>query len=281
MSKYTRFIVPHLWAILLLVFSLNSLRAQKGLPAVQNDPLTIGETLTFASVTLGEERRLNVYLPASYRDSVNSKYPVIYLLDGSYTEDLLHIVGLVQFGSYPWIDWVPESIVVGIENVDRKRDFTYPTTWEELQKEVPTAGGSAAFMQFIEEEVQPMIDRHYRTTNTRTLIGQSLGGLFASEILLKKPKLFSHYVIVSPSLWWDQETLLSYEPDFSAWDGQVFISVGTEGAQMERTAQDLHRLLEKNNLTAEQLFFQFIPELNHATALHLSFYRAMEVLSWK
>jgi len=32
------------------------------------------------------------------------------------------------------------------------------------------------------------------------IIGQSLGGLLASEILMKKPELFNKYVIISPSL---------------------------------------------------------------------------------
>ncbi|MEM1219228.1 MAG: alpha/beta hydrolase-fold protein [Bacteroidota bacterium] len=270
-----------LFTVLVTIFAGGNLVAQKGLPALDKAALTIGETLTFASEILGEERRLNVYLPASYADSTASEYPVIYLLDGSYTEDLLHILGLVQFGSYPWIDWIPESIVVGIENVDRRRDFTFVSNWKKALKEIPTAGESANFIQFIEEEVQPLVEQQYRTTDTRTLIGQSLGGLLASEILLKKPQLFSHYVIVSPSLWWDKESLLDYEPNFQDWQGKVFIGVGTEGKVMERTAKELHVLLGEKGLPNEHLFFQFIPELNHATALHLSFYRAMEVMSWR
>ena len=108
MSKYTRFNVLRLSAVLLVLFSLNNLQAQKGIPAVQTNPLTIGETLTFASKTLGEERRLNVYLPASYSDSVDAKYPVIYLLDGSYTEDL--------YISWAWSSLVPIPGLIGCQN---------------------------------------------------------------------------------------------------------------------------------------------------------------------
>lgn len=130
------------------------------------------------------------------------------MLDGSLDEDFIHISGLVQFGSFYWINLVPESIVVGISNVDRKRDFTYPSNNLIDKKELPTSGKSAVFISFIEKELQPLINDKYNTNNTKTLIGRSLGGLLATEILFEKPNLFNNYVIVSPSLWWDDELLL-------------------------------------------------------------------------
>ena len=59
---------------------------------------------------------------------------------------------------------------------------------------------------------------------------QSLGGLLATEILLKNPEMFDNYFIISPSLWWDDEsllnqagTLLSKSPDTKKF---VYVSVG-------------------------------------------------------
>jgi hypothetical protein len=72
---------------------------------------------------LEEDRILNIYLPEGYGED-STRYPVIYLLDGSYNEDFLHICGLVQF--LTMIEVMPKTIVVGIANVDRKRDFTFP-----------------------------------------------------------------------------------------------------------------------------------------------------------
>lgn len=40
------------------------------------------------------------------------------------------------------IDAMPKSIVVGIANVDRKRDFTFPTTIKKDKEDFPTTGGS-------------------------------------------------------------------------------------------------------------------------------------------
>ena len=110
------------------------------------------------SEILKEERILNIYLPHNYHPDSNKLYPVIYLLDGSMHEDFLHITGLVQFASYPWLNIVPESIVVGIENVDRKSDFTFDPDNKDYIKEIPTAGGSEAFMNFIEKEVSLLFD---------------------------------------------------------------------------------------------------------------------------
>lgn len=81
------------------LFILCLLFAQISL-AQQVQPLELGEQLEFYSEILGEKRVLNIYLPENYhKDSVRT-YPVIYLLDGSMDEDFIHIMGLLQFGSF-------------------------------------------------------------------------------------------------------------------------------------------------------------------------------------
>ena len=64
--------------------------------ADEPSPLVIGETFTLDSKALGEKRRVNVYVPAGYRDSPDSRFPVLYVLDGGMAEDFLHIAGLAQ-----------------------------------------------------------------------------------------------------------------------------------------------------------------------------------------
>lgn len=137
------------------------------------------------SAALAEKRILNIYLPEGYNPKDKTKYPVIYLLDGSADEDFIHIVGLVQFNSFEWIKQVPKSIVVGIASVDRRRDFTFTTIIEKDKKIYPTTGHSDKFISFIEKELQPYIQANYETNNSKTIIGQSLGGLLATEILLR------------------------------------------------------------------------------------------------
>ena len=248
------------------------------LNAQTTQPFSIGEIKIIKSVILDENRTLNIYLPEGY--SSKEKYPVIYLLDGSANEDFLHIVGLVQF--YNMTFNMPKTIVVGIANVDRKRDFTFPTKIADLKKKYPTTGGSAKFIDFIEKELQPYIKANYKTHDSTWLIGQSLGGLIASEILLKKPDLFSNYIIVSPSLWWDDESLLKQAPALLA--GQtdnkkwVYVSVGAEGKEMEEAAGGLVKAIRNSGKKNMKVDFVPLPKENHATILHNSIYEALKIL---
>ena len=67
----------------------------------------------------------------------------------------------------------------------------------------PRVGGSAEFRRFFRYELMPEIARRYRVTPERGIIGESLAGLFIVETLLAEPALFSHYVALDPSLWWN------------------------------------------------------------------------------
>jgi predicted alpha/beta superfamily hydrolase len=259
-----------LWAVMLpvLAFSQNDSTSIK--------PFTIGESVEFYSTELEEKRTINVYLPASYPTDSTRKYNVIYLLDGSAEEDFIHISGLVQFGSYPWINMLPESIVIGISNVDRKHDFTFPTSIAKDKIDFPTSGGSENFMAFIEKELQPKVQEMYRTSSIKTIVGQSLGGLLATEILLKKPGLFDNYIIISPSLWWDDQSLLDFADVKISDEMSIFVGVGKEGKVMEKDAKALYKKLKKVN--SSNLSFKFRKELDHGDALHLLVYDAFEKL---
>lgn len=256
----------------------NPLRAQTEIKLSTTNPITIGETREIKSDILKENRILLIYLPASYSSESSKKYPVIYLLDGSIDEDFIHIVGLVQFGSFSWINMIPESIIVGIANTDRKKDFTYPSTNKQDKTELPTSGKSAAFIGFIEKELQPYIDSNFSTTSSKTIIGQSLGGLLATEILFKKPNLFDKYIIVSPSLWWDNESLLALQPATYTSKKSIYIAVGKEGTIMERTAKALHDKINEQKKTNTTVFYSFFANQNHGDALHLAVYDAFEKL---
>ena len=63
---------------------------------------------------------------------------------------------------------MPKSIVVGIANIDRKRDFTHPTTIEKDKKRFPTTGHSDKFTAFLEKELQPFIEKKYKTNSSKS-----------------------------------------------------------------------------------------------------------------
>lgn len=255
----------------------------------QAKPFVLGVMETITSVQLGEDRKLNIYLPEGYMPDSATTYPVIYLLDGAADEDFIHVVGLVQFNNFPWVNRVPRSIVVGIVNVDRKRDFTYPTTIEKDKKWNPSSGKSDKFIAFIEKELQPFIEKNYKTNASKTIIGESLGGLLATEILLKKPTLFDKYIIVSPSLWWDNGSLLHQNADVLQENftqkTDIYIGVGKEGLApteiphvMEVDANLLTEKLKNTKSKNVNVYFDYLPQENHATVGHQAVFNAFRLL---
>lgn len=252
-------------------------------------PFVLGVTDEIESKPLNEKRTLNIYLPEGYNKNDTITYPVVYLLDGSADEDFIHVVGLFQFDSFSWINRVPKSIIVGIANTDRLRDFTYPSTIEDEKKHFPTSGHSDKFIGFIEKELQPYIEKKYKTNSGKTIIGESLGGLLATEILLKKPTLFSKYIIVSPSLWWDDGSLLKPDSDilqerFSQ-PTNIYIGVGKEGLTPTKIPHvmevDANLLAEKIRSTQSKkvkVYFDYLPQEDHATVMHLAIYNALKLI---
>lgn len=245
----------------------------------QTKSLSIGEVVTLKSNILVEHRNLNIYLPENYNIDDKINYPVIYLLDGSIDEDFLHVVGLTQFFNLHFK--MPECIIIGIDNLDRKHDFTFPTLDNELKKDLPTSGGSKKFIEFIEKELQPFINSNYKTNGTNYIIGQSLGGLLATEILVKKPHLFSHYLITSPSLWWDNQSLLNttkfafLNNDYS--QTYIYIAVGKkEHPVIVKDAKSLAQLFK--SIKTKKTDFEIFPKENHVTILHNSLYKALSLL---
>lgn len=255
---------------ILLGFS-SLVSAQKG----NVKPLTIGEIRILKSKILNEERTLNIYLPQNF-DKTKS-YPVIYLLDGSLNEDFIHVTGLVQFFNQMYA--MPETIVVGIANIDRKKDFTFHTDLKDLQQDYPTTGHSGKFISFLEKELKPYIGNQFKVTDSY-LFGQSLGGLLATEILLKKPEMFNNYFIISPSLWWDDESLLKSAdqllakiPDTRKF---IYISVGKgEHPVMVKDAENLYEVLKKSGKKNWTLEYKIMETDNHATILHRSLYEGL------
>jgi len=277
--------------VFILTFSSNVVfcDTSKSMRADSSKPFVLGVTDEIESKQLHEKRIVNIYLPEGYNKNDTITYPVVYLLDGSADEDFIHVTGLFQFDSFSWINRVPKSIIVGIANVDRLRDFTYPSTIQDEKKHFPTSGHSDQFIDFIEKELQPFIEKKYKTNSSKSIIGESLGGLLVTEILLKKPTLFSKYIIVSPSLWWDNGSLLNLNSDllqesFSQ-PTRIYIAVGKEGLTptkiphvMEVDANLLAEKIRNTKSKEVKAYFDYLPQEDHATVMHQAIYNALKLL---
>jgi uncharacterized protein len=207
-------------------------------------PIVIGQSFLLHSKVLGDDRRVNLYLPDHYPDRDRS-FPVLYLLDGGEHEDFHHITGLARITAA--YGQGRELIVVGIEGVDRRRDLTSPSKTPSDLEAAPTSGGSAAYRAFLVDELKPWVGAHYRTDGHSAIMGESLAGLFVAETLLKAPTSFDDYIAISPSLWWNRGALSSgaggdlKERDFSG--RRVWIAFDdpdppADAAERDRAYQD-------------------------------------------
>jgi predicted alpha/beta superfamily hydrolase len=223
-------------------------------PTVSAAPVALPRTerFTLRSKATGFEYDIRIALPRSFTSSQN-RYPVVVLLDADYSFPAAHAVvnHLTDRGR------LPEMVVVGVGYADaddrdayrrhRTRDYT---PWfapdggygPEFQK---LSGGGPAFARFLGEELLPALAARYRTTEDRTLVGHSYGGLFAAWTLSKGNRDFRRFIIVSPSLWYlDRRVLRDIEARKTVPAARAYLSVGqNENTEMETDLRRLYDLL--------------------------------------
>jgi predicted alpha/beta superfamily hydrolase len=173
----------------------------------------IADVVTIHSAVLGEDRKLFIYNPDNVGGNLLPAYPVLYLLEEN---DMPMVAGAIKYLS-SYNEQLPAMLVIGIDGGGQRiRDLTpthslYDNTGKlDTDKDswLAASGGTGKFRQFIQQEVIPYVESHYRAAPFRILAGHSVGGLFAVDTLAKQPDLFNAYVAVSPSIWWDRGALV-------------------------------------------------------------------------
>ncbi len=180
--------------------------------------IQVGNKVSIHSKVLNEEREVWVHLPQSYNDTTTkpAHYPVMYLLDGDW--QFYYPIAAQEALSGGMYNYMPEMIVVGITNTDRSRDLT-PTNGFMMhtgQKIHTTSGGADQFLQFIHQELKPYIKDQYRTSGYCMLTGHSFGGLCTLYAMLSQPKMFNAYIVIDPSIWWDNKYV--YQMAIDNWE---------------------------------------------------------------
>ena len=121
-------------------------------------------------------------------------------------------------------DFDEGGIVVGIGypipgklfDMDRRAvDLTPPT--EPPMKEF---GGADIFLDFIERIVRPAVKSRLSKTLgisvfREALFGHSFGGIFALHALFTRPQSFDCFMASSPSLWWNEMSMMNEAKSFS------------------------------------------------------------------
>jgi predicted alpha/beta superfamily hydrolase len=205
----------------------------------------------FHSRFLPDDRDISIYLPVVYRSQYRRRFPVFYLHDGqnlfdgrtSYvvnrtwrahtTADALTREGLIE-----------PVILVGIANTGVRRMDEYTPTRDAIRG----GGEGDRYGRLLTEDLKPLIDSTFRTLpepENTALGGSSLGGLITLALGLEYPDIFGKLAVMSPSVWWDNRSLLSLvnairtKPALKIW-----LDMGTgEGLRHLRDTDLLHRRL--------------------------------------
>jgi hypothetical protein len=231
----------------------------------QGEPIVLGRSYRLKSAAFGDERVINVALPAGYETEPSKTYPVLYLIDGGVDQDFVHIVGAEQLGA-AW-GRMRDVVVVGIASKDRRRELVGPTRDPALLAKYPTAGHSALFRKLLRDEVKPFVAARFRTNGKSGVIGESLAGLFIAETYLREPDLFDSYAAISPSLWWDDARL---SREAAALIGarqsgrRLYLATANEGSDMQANVDRMLAALGK----ARDWCYAPREDLTHATIYH-------------
>ena len=203
----------------------------------------------------GENYLIQVGLPFGYSSS-HKTYPVIYVLDGDYAFGITKgITDLLMIGKE-----IKGIIVVGISygkgvfawSIKRTRDLTpgHDTIFAKGQN----TGGADNFLKFVQYELFPAVNKNYRTDpDSSAICGESLGGLLNSYILWKQPELFKGYIIISPSLIWDNKSVLKLESEYfvnhKELNKAVYIAYGSLDSQevIISPATELIQMIQTHN----------------------------------
>jgi len=249
---------------------------------------TPNEVMTIHSKLLNEERMVYVHCPKVDSADVNKRFPVVYVMDGDNHFALL--AEYVDYLSRPDVLAMPKAIIVGIPNTKRTRDLT-PTSSILNYEGKPDSnsykgsGGNEKFLQFIEAELIPMIDKNYKTAPYKIFAGHSFGGLSALNCLLTHPDLFDAYIAVSPSLWWDREYVLRMTEEKlksgSTLDKIFFYSDGNEGGRNSFFHKNLLKLdatIAKKKLKGFDYLYKHYPTETHMTEPIVAYFDALRYI---
>ncbi len=247
------------------------------------------EVRTLQSSAVGQEYLISVALPFHYHERTE-RYPVIYVLDAN-----LHfgmVVDMVRVMNYriPFCNELPDAIIVGIGYPVvgslaeihnqvmhlRMRDFlSEANEWGEkfMKENFPIAyhvdaAGADRFLQFIHQELAPLIESEYRVdTADRTLLGHSWGGNFAFHALFHQPHLFQRYVVLSPGLPFDTEK--KYSQEHESLPVNIYLAYGEKELDEEGLSnfKSFILILEDRRYAGFKLTHQIIPKCTHCAVV--------------
>jgi len=258
-----------------LLFGSNAIQAQTKQGKLNPVCLSNTEQFSIASKYVeGETYIIQVGLPIGYSPDKKS-YPVLYVLDGDKSFGMTKEIT-------DWMIWsneIEKIILVGIcyENgwwQKRARDYSHCADTINC-KWVKQPGGADNFLKFVKNELFPVINQNYKTNqDSIAIMGLSLGGMLGTYILFTQPELFKSYIIIAPSLGWDNNNILKMEDEFynkhKVLNKMIYMAYGNLDINkllVVNPSKDFMQTIQKHNYTG----LNFVPEVFEGET-HISVY---------
>lgn len=261
---------------LLLSFSLliNPVYSEE-LPAFS---LPHSEVRSIHANSNNKDYELYIQLPASYPESTKN-YPLVLVNDSRFA--FPSASGAIQLMGGQVIQ---EAILVGISyskgddrGVSRTRDYT--PTFSPMEKSGHSSasrlasGHAKEYVEFIADQVIPLLQKKYRIDPAnKVFVGHSFGGLLGSYILVNRPEIFDHYIIGSPSLWYDNKVIFQMEKQYAKKQKTLAANVmiyaddndgSSNNTQMADDVLAFEKILRSRNYTGLKLKVEIIKGENH------------------
>lgn len=230
----------------------------------QQPALTIGELISLPSKVLKEDRSIAIQLPNDYEVS-NDKYPVFYILDGEWN---FHYASAL-LGTLAEAGDIPKMILVGVINNNRNRDL------------LPDKRASQ-FRAFLKNELQPFVEKNYRTQPYRILAGHSFGGLYSLYNLTQYPDDFNAYIALSPSLGRNNEEVVKLAESFFSsavkLSQSLYLAIGNEGGWTYTSTKRFTAILEKYEPRGLDWTFEHLEKEDHSAIGIRGFLQGLEFI---
>jgi predicted alpha/beta superfamily hydrolase len=222
----------------------------------------------FHSAILPDDRVVSIYLPPQYESEPARRFPVFYLHDGQNLFDpQTSFVAGHTWRAGETADRMNRAgeaepvILVGVGNTGFRRMPEYTPT-----RDYRLGGGEGhAYGRLLVEELKPWIDANFRTVPGPAdtgLGGSSLGGLITLYLGLEYPEVFGKLAVLSPSVWWNQRSILGFVADAAPRPKlRIWLDIGTaEGTRHVRDTELLHkRLVAKGWRPGVDLMLTMVP----------------------
>jgi predicted alpha/beta superfamily hydrolase len=231
------------------------------------------EEFTIESVIVNDDYPIFVFLPTNY--NIDKPNQLIIGLDGEFRfDDIANIISeKSENGS------IPPCIFAAVGNSDeRNRDYT-PTKYEHGE------GGAENFYYFLKAELIPELESKYSidTLNTKTLIGNSFGGLFTNYAMFQNrvDNPFNKFISIGCSFWYDSGVIFEFEENYSQnhsdLEVKYYAGMGTlEGGINLGSFDEMNERLKNRSYSNFLLQTEFIEKHGHSGASKIGFKNGLD-----